>query len=330
MISSILYSISPPIFIIYFIYYIYYNNISNILYIIYYNNIFDISIYLTSIYNKFLSIFHNISFFIYKIINVFTSDDYEHLSLCEKIISSFFSSVFALIYVSILIGIILFEIAIYSYCFLYIALPINIIIFILKIINKLIRETFNDTFRDFILNNNNDVYIYENIITDTLNSYIIIILIVINIIYTIKSILSIIVINSFNCIKYLVSYIIIYVINIININKIIEQNKKLLYINKNQNKIINDLETMHYSPKLLEIRQNIINALKIQLEDKNKIINDLTIKYNETNKCFICLDNSISYCCVPCGHIYCSDCINKTNNCYICRGIIRNKIKLFL
>ena len=233
--------------------------------------------------------------------------EYQHLTLTHKI----FSSIFASIYISLRFGIILFKLALYSYCFLYIALPINIIIFILKIINKLIRETF----RDFILNNDDYVYIYDNIITDTLNSYIIIVLIIINII-----------INSFNGIKFMISII----INIGIINKIIEQNNKLLYINENQNKIINDLETMHYSPKLLEIRQNIINALKIQLEDKNKIINDLTIKNNKTNKCSICLDNTISHCCVPCGHTYCNDCIDKTNNCYICRGIIRNKIKLFL
>jgi hypothetical protein len=127
----------------------------------------------------------------------------------------------------------------------------------------------------------------------------------------------------FNYSKYIIFIIFNGIKNIININKIIEQNKI-------QNKIINDLEIMHYSPKLLEIRQNIINALKLQLEDKNKIINDLTIKNNEINKCSICIDNTISHCCIPCGHTYCSYCINKTNNCYICRGIIRNKIKLFL
>ena len=133
----------------------------------------------------------------------------------------------------------------------------------------------------------------------------------------------------------------------INIIKIIHSNQKIAYLNKenkrllsliteqnktieDKNLIITELEMHYYSPRLLEIRQNIINALKIQLEDKNKIINDLTIKNNETNKCSICLDNIISYCCSPCGHTYCNDCIDKTNNCYICRGIIRNKIKLFL
>ena len=67
------------------------------------------------------------------------------------------------------------------------------------------------------------------------------------------------------------------------------------------------------------------------LINKNKDINILKIKLeNKINKCSICLDNTISHCCVPCGHAYCYDCINKTSNCYICRGIIQNKIKLYL
>ena len=79
----------------------------------------------------------------------------------------------------------------------------------------------------------------------------------------------------------------------------------------------------YYSPKQQEDKDKIINDLKMQLEDKDKII-------NETNKCSICLDNIISNCCIPCGHTYCTSCINKTNNCYICRTIIKNKIKIYL
>ena len=93
----------------------------------------------------------------------------------------------------------------------------------------------------------------------------------------------------------------------------------------------------YYSPKKQEDKDKIINDLKIQLEDKDKIINDLKIQLenkdniiNETNKCSICLDNIISNCCIPCGHTYCTGCINKTNNCYICRTIIKNKIKIYL
>ena len=178
-----------------------------------------------------------------------------------------------------------------------------------------------------------------------------IILIPINIIITILLILNrIFSYQNIKSIGYLLSaliyfsiisiYFTILTIPPINIIKIIHSNQKIAYLNKenkrllsliteqnktieDKNLIITELEMHYYSPRLLEIRQNIINALKLQLEDKTKII-------DETNKCSICFNNTISHCCVPCGHTYCNKCINKTNNCYICRGIIRNKIKLFL
>ena len=177
-----------------------------------------------------------------------------------------------------------------------------------------------------------------------------IILIPINIIITILLILNrIFSYQNIKSIGYLLSaliyfsiisiYFTILTIPPINILKIIHSNQKIAYLNKenkrllsliteqnktieDKNLIITELEMHYYSPRLLEIRQNIINALKLQLEDKTKII-------DETNKCSICFNNTISHCCVPCGHTYCNKCINKTNNCYICRGIIRNKIKLF-
>ena len=177
-----------------------------------------------------------------------------------------------------------------------------------------------------------------------------IILIPINIIITILLILNrIFSYQNIKSIGYLLSaliyfsiisiYFTILTISPINIIKIVQSNDKISCLNKEnerllsliteQNKMIEDknliiteLEMHYYSPRLLEIRQNIINALKLQLEDKTKII-------DETNKCSICFNNTISHCCVPCGHTYCNKCINKTNNCYICRGNIRNKIKLF-
>ena len=287
-----------------------YSILSSIIIIYLYNfyNIFNISL----IYYNIQIIFHNVSFFINEIINVFKNDDYKHLCLSEKIISSIFVSIYIIIYISLKSTIILIDLALYSYCSLFIVLPIKTLIFILKRINKLIR--------DFILNddedNNEYVYRYENIITDTLHSYIIIVIIIINSIISIINITYTILSIITNGIIRITNGIIRITNGIININKIIEQNKKLLYINENQNKIINDLETLHYSPKLLEIRNNIINELKKELEEKNK--------------CSICFNNTISHCCNPCGHTYCNDCINKTNNCYICRGIIHNKIKLYL
>jgi hypothetical protein len=52
----------------------------------------------------------------------------------------------------------------------------------------------------------------------------------------------------------------------------------------------------------------------------------------DTNEpqCSICLSESISHAIVPCGHTFCGSCVKKQNTtCYICRGTIRERIKLF-
>lgn len=53
---------------------------------------------------------------------------------------------------------------------------------------------------------------------------------------------------------------------------------------------------------------------------------------NESNdpQCAICLTEPVGSTIVPCGHTFCNNCIKKQNtSCYICRGIIRERIKLY-
>jgi hypothetical protein len=53
---------------------------------------------------------------------------------------------------------------------------------------------------------------------------------------------------------------------------------------------------------------------------------------NETQypQCAICLEDTIMTAIVPCGHTFCGSCIKKQNtSCYICRGTIRERIKLY-
>jgi len=46
--------------------------------------------------------------------------------------------------------------------------------------------------------------------------------------------------------------------------------------------------------------------------------------------CTICLLEPITYTIVPCGHTFCSTCSKKQNTtCYICRGQIRERVKLY-
>ena len=46
--------------------------------------------------------------------------------------------------------------------------------------------------------------------------------------------------------------------------------------------------------------------------------------------CSICMVEPISFAIVPCGHMFCSNCCKKHNTtCHICRGVVREKVKLF-
>jgi Zinc finger, C3HC4 type (RING finger) len=46
--------------------------------------------------------------------------------------------------------------------------------------------------------------------------------------------------------------------------------------------------------------------------------------------CSICLNEPIAFSVVPCGHTFCTGCSRKMNmNCYLCRGVIREKLKLY-
>lgn len=61
--------------------------------------------------------------------------------------------------------------------------------------------------------------------------------------------------------------------------------------------------------------------ISLQANIKNTVIDP---------QCSICLTEPVSYTIVPCGHTFCSTCSKKQNtNCYICRGMIRERVKLY-
>lgn len=46
--------------------------------------------------------------------------------------------------------------------------------------------------------------------------------------------------------------------------------------------------------------------------------------------CNICFQEAVQYALSPCGHTYCGTCIKKQlSQCYICRGAVRERVKLF-
>ena len=70
---------------------------------------------------------------------------------------------------------------------------------------------------------------------------------------------------------------------------------------------------------VVSILYNKVIHIKLEKEEEIK----------ELNKCPICFENEINMCLNPCGHCYCEICINNSNECFICRTNIINKIKLF-
>jgi hypothetical protein len=46
--------------------------------------------------------------------------------------------------------------------------------------------------------------------------------------------------------------------------------------------------------------------------------------------CSICLNEQISYVLTPCGHTFCEVCMKRQlNQCYICRGSVRDRVKIY-
>jgi len=46
--------------------------------------------------------------------------------------------------------------------------------------------------------------------------------------------------------------------------------------------------------------------------------------------CSICLTDPVTHTIVPCGHTFCTACVRRVNiSCYLCRGAVRERVKLF-
>lgn len=112
--------------------------------------------------------------------------------------------------------------------------------------------------------------------------------------------------------------------------------------------IISSLSNNEVLPELIntfsKYVESIYNSMNIE-----EVYTELVIAYKKWNicrqiisihsnfknesydpQCAICLTEPVGSTIVPCGHTFCNNCIKKQNtSCYICRGIIRERIKLY-
>lgn len=135
---------------------------------------------------------------------------------------------------------------------------------------------------------------------------------------------------------------------ILNSEKLLKMKlDKLDTIQKKLNGIMNlgeneQLEDLYKSTE--KYLESVFNNLEIE-HDYNEIIENYKkflhyknivklIRFSEmTDKeplCSICLDDSISYTSVPCGHTFCSGCIlRQGTSCALCRSVVREKVKIY-
>lgn len=82
-----------------------------------------------------------------------------------------------------------------------------------------------------------------------------------------------------------------------------------------------------------------IDQLNIKLRSNNNkladfkklILNCVKNDKVDINMCNVCVTNKINICINPCGHTFCSSCIEKMNSkCGMCRGNIDSKIKIYI
>jgi hypothetical protein len=114
------------------------------------------------------------------------------------------------------------------------------------------------------------------------------------------------------------------------------------FITKNSN-IENDTlnDTLNGIKHLQKNIDNLIFHKKEELKICYKKINEFNSmvrqcfeneeEINLKNKCSVCVSYTINSCLNPCGHVFCSNCINKMKNkCAMCRTNINSVIKMYL
>jgi len=83
--------------------------------------------------------------------------------------------------------------------------------------------------------------------------------------------------------------------------------------------------------KILELNNKIKDNTKKLTDFKNLILRCMEDEKVEYNICNVCITNKINTCINPCGHTFCSYCVERMGKkCGMCRGDIQNKIKMYI
>lgn len=118
-------------------------------------------------------------------------------------------------------------------------------------------------------------------------------------------------------------------------------------LNKRKNNKIKELETLNTTIENLKLFQSELESKNTNLQNENTILleNLNNFKYNSeevinkikkygkilnTLECSICMDNICDNILLPCGHLFCSTCLDQFKQCPTCRIHILSKRKLYI
>jgi len=75
---------------------------------------------------------------------------------------------------------------------------------------------------------------------------------------------------------------------------------------------------------VIDLQLSIDNLLSVGVDRKDAVIKYLKLKIGMVIKrCSVCMQNEISVYFDPCGHSYCSSCLNTSYNCAKCKSVMR-------
>ena len=118
-------------------------------------------------------------------------------------------------------------------------------------------------------------------------------------------------------------------------------------LNKRKETKIKELESINKGIENLKLFQNELDDKNKQLQKENTILlnNIKKFKINseeliskikkhgniiQSLECSICMDNISDNILLPCGHLFCSNCLNQFTQCPTCRVHILSRRKLYI
>ena len=117
-------------------------------------------------------------------------------------------------------------------------------------------------------------------------------------------------------------------------------------LNNKKDKKIKELDTINIAVENLHLFHNELEDKNKELQKENTILLDNINRFKENSEelihkikkygniihsleCSICMDNISDNILLPCGHLFCSNCLNQFTQCPTCRVHILSKSKLY-